>query len=310
MGSAAPAFQLPELDGQTLTLHALTAMGKPTLLVFADPTCGPCAALLPDLGRYQRDYPEQVTLALITRGTAEDYRAKAREHGLAHVLFQQDREVAQTYHVAGTPSAVLVRSDGTIGSPLAQGTEHVRALMDTLVAPSASRRSRPKALPMVAAPAIRVQHHSGPVVPARSAPARSAPASRIGEAVVPLSLPTLQGTTVSLGELGGGNTFVLFWNPSCGYCQRMLDALHAWEANPPADAPRLLVISSGTAQATRAQGFRAQVLLDDGFSAGQLFGVGGTPTGVLVDEHGTIVSAPAVGAQEVEAVLGIVRAYA
>ena len=37
------------------------------------------------------------------------------------VLLQKDREVSLSYGVAGTPSAVLLRADGTIASPLAQG---------------------------------------------------------------------------------------------------------------------------------------------------------------------------------------------
>ncbi len=36
---------------------------------------------------------------------------------------------------------------------------------------------------------------------------------------------------------------VLFWRPSCGFCQRMLNDLKAWEANPPTNAPKLLMVS-------------------------------------------------------------------
>jgi hypothetical protein len=35
----------------------------------------------------------------------------------------------QAYHADGTPSAVVVRPDGTIGSPLAQGAAAIRALV-------------------------------------------------------------------------------------------------------------------------------------------------------------------------------------
>src|SRR4051812_32771821 len=65
------------------------------LLVFSEPNCGPYTALLPDLARWQNKDPDKLTLALVSRGTAEANRAKLAAHGLSHVLLQQDREVAQ-----------------------------------------------------------------------------------------------------------------------------------------------------------------------------------------------------------------------
>ncbi|HET8629558.1 MAG TPA: MauE/DoxX family redox-associated membrane protein [Thermomicrobiales bacterium] len=120
VGSPAPAFQLPGLYGETLTLDALRAPGKPVVLVFSDPGCGPCNGLMPDLGRWQRE-EAALTVAVLSRGTAAANRAKSVEHGLSRVLLQADREVAAAYRAAGTPSAVLIRPDGTIGGALAQG---------------------------------------------------------------------------------------------------------------------------------------------------------------------------------------------
>src|SRR5438552_369215 len=44
IGVVAPAFSLSGLHGEGLTLEALRAPGKPVLLVFSDPSCGPCTA--------------------------------------------------------------------------------------------------------------------------------------------------------------------------------------------------------------------------------------------------------------------------
>ena len=84
-------------------------------------------APLADLGRWQREYRDTLMLVPTSRGTSEDNRTKLGEHGLTPVLLQQDREVAAAYRVAGTPSAVLVRAEGTIGSPLALGSGAIRA---------------------------------------------------------------------------------------------------------------------------------------------------------------------------------------
>jgi hypothetical protein len=54
VGSEAPQFSLSGLHGETLTLEALRSSGKPVLLLFTDPGCGPCTALLPEIRRWQR----------------------------------------------------------------------------------------------------------------------------------------------------------------------------------------------------------------------------------------------------------------
>lgn len=129
VGTSAPTFNLPGLHGETVTLEALRAAGKPVVLVFSDPGCGPCNALLPEIGRWQQQHEAAMTITVVTGGALEANRTKSTEHGLTQVLLQQDREVAQAYQAQGTPTAVLVRSDGTIGSPLALGTDAIRSLV-------------------------------------------------------------------------------------------------------------------------------------------------------------------------------------
>ena len=55
VGSVAPSFALASvLSGQTLTLEALLAPGRPVALVFVDPNCRPCRKVLPDVPRWAR----------------------------------------------------------------------------------------------------------------------------------------------------------------------------------------------------------------------------------------------------------------
>jgi methylamine dehydrogenase accessory protein MauD len=132
VGTPAPAFALTGLYGETLTLDALRASGNPTLLLFTDPNCGLCNALLPTIGRWQREMT--ATIALISRSTPEENRAKSTEHGLTHLLLQHDREVAESYQATATPSAVLIQPDGTIGSPVAIGADAITQLVGTITA--------------------------------------------------------------------------------------------------------------------------------------------------------------------------------
>ena len=46
-GTPAPGFRLPRLDGGELTLEEYR--GRPVLLIFSDPQCGPCDQLAPHL---------------------------------------------------------------------------------------------------------------------------------------------------------------------------------------------------------------------------------------------------------------------
>jgi peroxiredoxin len=287
---------LRDLNGETITLDALRSSGKPITLIFSDPGCGPCNALLPEAARWQRDYAGKLTLAFISRGKPQTNRAKATEHQITRVLLQKDHEVSETYQAIGTPSAVLIRSDGTIGAPLAQGADAIRALVASAVGlPVIKTRptNAPNSLPITS---------NGSSIGARS----SQPAQlKIGDPAPSFTLPDLTGKSTQLADFQGNNTLLLFWNPGCGFCQRMLEDLKAWEANPPDRAPKLLVISTGTVEANQAQGLRSPVLLDQNFSTGRMYNATGTPMAVLIDASGNIASEVVAGAP---AVLALVKA--
>lgn len=288
VGSVAPSFTLPTLASDIISLPALRALGKPIMLVFSDPGCGPCNALLPEIGRWQREHPNKVVVALISRGTVEANRSKVSEHDLTHVFLQHEREVAIAYQVSGTPAAVLIRRDGTIGSPLAQGADAIRELLNQALS-SAVLASLPMA----------TQDNGRAAVP------RPPDGPRKGKLAPDFHLPNLTEQTVSLSDFRGEKVLLLFWRPSCGFCQRMLADLKAWEMNVSPDAPRLLVISTDSVESNQAMGLRSQVLLDQaGMSVGSLFGATGTPMAVLVDAEGKIASELAAGAPAVLALAG------
>jgi peroxiredoxin/uncharacterized membrane protein YphA (DoxX/SURF4 family) len=288
VGSPAPAFNLSGLYGETQTMDALRAQGKPVLLLFSDPKCGPCNALLPDVGRWQREHAGALTVAMISRGGADANRGKATEHGLVNVLLQENNQVSQPYQAHGTPSAVVVRADGTIGSPVALGADAIRTLVDRTLG----------RVPLAPAPVRAAQPTNG-----RGGAPAAAP-SRVGTPAPDVQLTDLDGKAVQLADYRGSDTVLLFWNPGCGFCQRMVNDIKAWEENPPADAPKLLVVSTGDAESNRAHGFKSSVVLDQGFATGRSFGASGTPSALMIDANGQIASEVGVGAP---AVLGLLK---
>src|SRR5262249_22333939 len=272
LGTQAPVFELPGLDGKTTTLQKLRSLGKPLILLFTDAACGPCTALLPDIGQWQREHGKKMVVALVSRGTVEANRTKVKEAKVTNVFLQKDREVAQAYQALGTPSAVVVNhQDGTIGSAVAQGPDAIRGII------GATLNGK---LPMAA-----------PRPPA---------SLKIGEPAPEFSRPDLAGQPVNLSDFRGSTSLVLFWRPSCGFCARMLPDLKAWEANRSNGAPKVLVASTDSVEDNRAMGLRSPVVIDKGgMSVGNKFGAAGTPMAVLVDEQGKVASALAAGAPAV-----------
>ena len=125
---------------------------------------------------------------------------------------------------------------------------------------------------------------------------------QIGDVAPPIKLPDLDGTPVDLADCRRRDTLVLFWNPSCGFCVRMLGDLKRWEQERSADSPDLLVVSTGTVESNRAMALGSTVVLDQTFACGLAFRVRGTPAAVLVDSDGRIASGVANGAAAVFAV--------
>jgi thiol-disulfide isomerase/thioredoxin len=300
VGVQAPAFTLEGLYGEALTLDSLRSSGKPVMLLFTDPNCGPCMAMLPEIGRWQEEYTEKLSIALISRGTAEENKAKASEHGVSRVLLQNDWEISEAYEVRGTPSALVVHPDGTIGSPVAGGAEAIKSLTQRAV-----DATSPNAPLLPGAPAPAHNGNGGPCPKCgKRHPTEDAPAMpqtlAIGEQAPEVKLEDLSGNEVSLKEdFGGDETLVLFWNPGCGFCQQMLDDLKEWEQNPPQGAPKLLMVSAGTEEANKQMGLESPVVLDQHFSIGRQYGAGGTPSAVLVDAEGKVASEVAIGAPAV-----------
>ena len=263
VGDPAPGFELKAVEGGTMSLQTMGKASKPLLLVFTEPDCGVCEALQPELALWQREYVERVKIVPVSCGEEERNRTKSAAHGLRNVLLQAHREVAQAYLVAASPSAVLV-AEGKIASRIAAGSDAIRALVARATLP---------------------------------------PPVKKGDVVPSIKLVDLTGKTMDLATLRGHRTLLLFWNPSCGFCQKMLMDVKNWKRSK--DAPELVVISSGSLEANRQQGFRAKVLLDPYFGSGEVFGATGTPSAVVLDEEGRVASEVSRGAPAVFALAGV-----
>ena len=288
LGAPAPSFELPTLSGQLISLDVLHS-NKKAVLIFSDPNCSPCTALLPDIAGWQRDHADGVRVVLVSRGAEKVNRARVKQYGIRELLLQRDREVAALYGAIATPSAVLIASDGSIGSRVVTGPDAIRNLVSIVADVDATNVGTG---PGNGLPVEMVSHAGLP----------------IGEKVPPVRLPDLSGRMVSLTDSNARRTLVLFWSPACGFCRRMLPDLQTWEASRAGNAPDLVVVSTGTREANQKMGLRSPVLLDTGSNVARQFRGGATPSAVLIDDKGRIASELAVGVPSVLALAGITNA--
>ena len=129
LSAIAPAFQLPAYRRDLTSLAELLEPGKPVLLIFTNPNCGPCAALFAELAQWQRTYPDQVTIAVLTQGTLKQNFVNIARNDLRNILFQNQREIAEQYKCLATPTGVIVSPDGRIASKPAAGADEIRSLI-------------------------------------------------------------------------------------------------------------------------------------------------------------------------------------
>ena len=262
-----PSVTVRDLDGRDHPISDLLERGRPVMLVFSDPSCGPCAALRPDIRRWQTEHALRFTLAVISRGEAAVNRTHAAEHGIERVYLETDRNASAAFGVTGTPAALLISAEGEIESEVAGGATAIRALVER-----ATRR-----------PTIALNGTPRP------------PVLGVGRAAPAITLPDLEGNPTTLDLTGERSTVLLFWNPGCGFCQRLTPDIRAWESDRTEADPELAIVSTGDRAANASAGFQSTVLLDEGLATGRRFGVSGTPSAVLIDGDGKVASEVGVG---------------
>ncbi|MBX3437870.1 MAG: thioredoxin family protein [Planctomycetaceae bacterium] len=116
LGSQAPSFSLPNVDGRTVSLS--TFDGTPGLLVMF--VCNHCPFVIhlrEDLVKFAKEYQEKgLAVVAISSNDVEDYpqdgpdkmREEAETHGYSFpYLYDATQDVAKAYHAACTPDFFL-----------------------------------------------------------------------------------------------------------------------------------------------------------------------------------------------------------
>jgi peroxiredoxin len=127
-GTNAPAFRLPTIEGGQVALEDYA--GRRLLLVFSDPACAPCTALLPLLEETARR--SGLAVLVISRGGVDENRRKLAESGVTlRVALQAHWEISRLYGKFSTPMAYLIDEHGRLATGVASGAAPVLALAST-----------------------------------------------------------------------------------------------------------------------------------------------------------------------------------
>lgn len=275
IGSPVPDFALPDTGGREISFEHLRLLRKPMLFFYVSPTCAPCEALLPEISEWEDDLKDRVNFVFLSLGSAAD---NVKKFGAERtVLLQKNKEVTDALNARWTPTALLVNRSGAIASHLAVGDASIRELVEKV-----KNENLESEFVFVS--------NGGP--------------GRIGENLPEFSLPDLDGKQMRANDLKGRRTLVTFWSTTCPHCANMMDELKSWEKEKGAGDPDLLVVSDGDPETHKALQLKAPILLDKNYATSEKLGMAGTPSAVLIDENGLIVSETAVGAGNIWALVG------
>ncbi|MFA6107522.1 MAG: TlpA disulfide reductase family protein [Candidatus Latescibacterota bacterium] len=110
LGDPAPPYELPGLDGQTITSTDLA--GRAHVLFWGDPDCEACKEVYPQL----KQTAEKVPILMIAISSSRAAIAQSRtEQGFTFpVAFDSLRATLVPYHVIAYPTAMLIDSKGRI----------------------------------------------------------------------------------------------------------------------------------------------------------------------------------------------------
>ncbi len=193
----ASGFSLTGDGGERWTVDRLLDGDRSLLLVFGQPGCGACHALVPDLAGWQARLMDRLIVVLVVQASRPGELASDPRNPGYRVLLDAPGQLAARYGVRATPSAVLIDAGGRTASAVAKGGGEISALIDVRFAAEETQRIPRRSL---IARAVRnaVALGVSPVVLAACGSSRSTSSST----------PSTATTSTRPAALKIGNTYI------------------------------------------------------------------------------------------------------
>lgn len=298
-GTPAPDFELTDLQGVRRRLSQWR--GRKVLLIFFDPDCVFCERMAPSLASLPPKPPDgRPSPLIVTLGDAEKNRRFARRHRLHWpMLLQEELEVLLAYGIPGTPAGHLIDEQGLIASEQLLGPDALLAQVGAASGDAAagSLTGDESAADADAGGPTPAQRGNRPLSESRLA--RDGLAK--GEVAPAFTLPSLQGTTLSLEDYRGRVVLLVFSDPECGPCNSLAPRLEKLSRRVP--DIQVIMVSRGGVEANREKvsehGLSFPVVLQRHWEVSRLYAMFATPIAYLIDEDGRIASKAAAGAKPI-----------
>ncbi len=281
IGAPFPDFELPDLSGKVVTFDHIFSRRKPFLFFFIGPACGPCKALLPEIEAWSEEFGEKMSFVLVSTGPPEVNRERYAGKLEPSILLQKDRELAKIVYAKWTPTAIFVDVNGNVASHPAAGDTAIRDLIEKMRKDDPTREN---VFFRIGSSRIREP--------------------KIGTAVPEFALDAIGGEKLTRSAFQGSKTLTVFLSLTCPHCQDMVEEIKAWEPQRSNGDPKVLVFSDGDLDAHREWGLASPVVIDPKYGTAVKLGMQGTPSAVLVNENGVIVTETAIGAPNIWALIG------
>jgi cytochrome c biogenesis protein CcmG, thiol:disulfide interchange protein DsbE len=135
VGTPAPNFQLPKVDGGTVSLADLR--GKPAVIVFWAAWCSSCKEEAPRINALASEYGRKGVrvLGINVKDSAAGAVVGVKEFGIRYpVARDPDASVARAYNVRGTPTVIFLDRKGVVRRFAHELPHDYARLLDDLLA--------------------------------------------------------------------------------------------------------------------------------------------------------------------------------
>ncbi len=276
MGAPVPEFTALSVDGEKVDSTKIFSAQNSSLIVFVSPSCNPCNALMLELLNWQEKLKGKLDFVFISSGKPSENKEKFDLQS-NKIFLQKDKEISEVFGVQWTPTAVFVNKHNKIASKPILGNDAIKSLLEKI-------NSAPQDIDFITDEKLN---------------------GKIGQKIPEFELPTASGKKVSSEEFLGKRILLTYWSPNCGFCEEMLEDLKNWKKSKGVDDPELVIISVSNDSGKQIEAdLQSPVLIDEKREVIQKLGMTGTPSAILIDEKGTIVSEVAAGAKKIWALLG------
>lgn len=279
-----PDSVLRTADGSEIALTEL-AQQRAALLIFVSPSCGQCGAVAARILEWRGELGGIVEVQPVSIGAVDESHQAFPE--APELLFDRDRAVMRALGAEGTPSAVLLGTNGTVGGGPAAGAAAITEFVDGILAAIELNHEQHTPMPgeLRAAPAT---------LPSFDATPATTQAGWDGAELPSAELLAEDGTPVDLRDVArGGRRALVFWRSDCAYCESILPEVQRASA-----AGSTVLVTTSEPMTVRAQGLGGALLLSPDRAALAAMQVPGTPVGFLVEGR-HVLAGPFIGADAV-----------